>query len=243
LQLKEILANYRLIDLTHALEEGTPCYLPFHHMTWMSRKMGDGYNAFVLQIAEHHGTHVDAPSHVGGSKWLENVDLSVWHGSCRVINLTAKKFGEEVLSKDIKRWEKIHGPISRGDIVLLRYRWDRKWATKGKGKSKQQLKSFLSDFPGLSIEAAIYLGNKRVKLVGTDTPTVDSISAFLDAQNLGKVEPAHVKLLRERNIPILEGLTNLDKLPPNGAYLFAFPLSITHGSGSPVRAVAFIPRR
>ncbi|MEM3595344.1 MAG: hypothetical protein QXL25_01985 [Candidatus Bathyarchaeia archaeon] len=45
----------------------------------------------------------------------------------------------------------------------------------------------------------------------------------------------------EYGIPVLEGLRNLDKLPPNGSYLLAFPLKIGGGSGSPVRAVALIP--
>ena len=73
MQFKEFLTNYRLVDLSHVLEEGTPCFLPYHHMVWMSRKMGDGYNGYVLQIPEHHATHVDAPSHVGGSKWLDGL--------------------------------------------------------------------------------------------------------------------------------------------------------------------------
>ena len=243
LQLTDLLRNYTPVDLTHVLEEGTPCYLPYHHMIWMSRKDGDGYNAYVIQIAEHHGTHVDAPSHVGGAKWLDGVDLNVWHGPCRVLIFESKRRGEEVSSSEIKRWEKIHGSLRPGDIVLLRYGWDKRWATKGRGRGSQELLRFLRDFPGLSIEAAAYLGKRRVKMVGTDTPTVDSVAAFLNAQNLGKVEPAHVKLLRECNIPILEGLKNLDRLPIDGAYLFAFPLNIRHGSGSPVRAVAFIPKR
>ncbi|MEM3004786.1 MAG: cyclase family protein [Candidatus Bathyarchaeia archaeon] len=243
MELKNVLRNYTLVDLTHALEEGTPCYLPYHHMCWMSRRKGDGYNAYVIQVAEHHGTHVDAPSHVGGAKWLEDVDLDVWHGPCRVLNFESKREGEEVSSSEIKRWEKLHGSLRAGDIALLRYGWDRRWTTKRRGRGDRELLRFLRDFPGLSVGAAAYLGERRVKMVGTDTPTVDSVAAFLDAQNLGKVEPAHIKLLREFNIPILEGLKNLDKLPIDGAYLFAFPLNIRQGSGSPVRAVAFTPKR
>ena len=242
LELKKVLADYRLVDLTLLLEEGTPCYLPYHHNVWMSRMLGDGYNAYVLQIAEHHATHVDAPAHVGGSKWLDDMDLNIWHGPCRVINLMERKPGSEITSKDIKSWEKHHGDLRRDDIILLKYGWDRKWTTKYKHPKKKEVIKYLRDFPGLTVEASAYLGRYKVKLVGTDTPTVDSVSAFLDAQNLGKTEPAHIKLLREKGIPILEGLKNLDKLPPNGAYLFAFPLNIKHGSGSPVRAVAFVPR-
>jgi kynurenine formamidase len=242
LELKKVLADYKLVDLSLLLEEGTPCYLPYHHMVWTDRKLGDGYNAYVLQIAEHHATHVDAPAHVGGSKWLDDVDLNIWHGPCRVIDLTSKKLKGKISSKDIKSWEKRHGKLCRDEIVLLRYKWDKKWTTKYKNPERKQVAKYFRDFPGLAVEASAYLGKCRVKLVGTDTPTVDSFSAFLDALNCGKTEPAHIKLLREKSIPILEGLKNLDKLPPNGAYLFAFPLNVKHGSGSPVRAVAFVPR-
>lgn len=242
MEFKEFLANYKLVDLTHALEEGTPCLLPYHHMVCMSRELGDGYNAYVLQIPEHHGTHVDAPSHVGGKKWLDDVDLNAWHGPCRVVNLESKKLGEEISAGDIMKWEKIYGRLSSGDVVLLRYGWDKRWAVKSRGRRSRRLDRFLKDFPGLSTEAATYLTRRGVRLVGTDTATVDSFSAFMRSQTSGVTEPAHTKLLRENNIPIVEGLRNLNRLPPKGAYFFAFPLSIRHGSGSPVRAVAFVPK-
>ncbi|WP_455369159.1 cyclase family protein [[Eubacterium] cellulosolvens] len=241
MQLEDVISNYRIIDLTHVLEERTPCYLPFYHIPWMSRKQGDGYNAYVLQIAEHHATHVDAPAHVGGTRWLDDVDLSNWHGPCRIINLKNKKLAEQVFTKDILLWEKNNGQINQGEIILLQYGWDQRWITNDDEIGKSKKKDYLQDFPGLSEEAAEYLAKKKIKLIGTDTPTVDSISAFLDAHDLGKTEPSHIKLLKEHNIPILEGLKNLDRLPLKGAYLFALPLNIKHGSGSPVRAVAFIP--
>ncbi len=37
-------------------------------------------------------------------------------------------------------------------------------------------------------------------------------------------------------------LANLSRLPPTGAVFIAFPLKIEGGSGSPVRAVALVPR-
>ena len=243
MQLEDAISNYIIIDLTHVLEERTPCYLPFYHIPWMSKKRGDGYNAFVLQIAEHHATHVDAPAHVGGTKWLEDIDLNSWHGPCRVINLKNKELADEVFTNDIKSWEDKSGQIKKDEIILLQYGWDNRWITKDDKLNKPKKYEYLNNFPGLSEEAATYLAKKKIKLIGTDTPTVDSISAFLDAQNLGTTEPSHIKLLKEHNIPILEGLKNLHKLPSNGAYLFTLPLNIKHGSGSPVRAVAFIPKK
>ena len=37
-------------------------------------------------------------------------------------------------------------------------------------------------------------------------------------------------------------LANLDKLPPKGAILIAAPLKIERGTGSPIRALALVPK-
>jgi len=39
----------------------------------------------------------------------------------------------------------------------------------------------------------------------------------------------------------LQCLTNLDLLPPTGAVIFAAPLKIKEGSGSPLRVLALVP--
>jgi kynurenine formamidase len=38
----------------------------------------------------------------------------------------------------------------------------------------------------------------------------------------------------------LQCLSNLDQLPPTGAVLFAAPLKIRNGSGSPLRVLALL---
>ena len=43
------------------------------------------------------------------------------------------------------------------------------------------------------------------------------------------------------NVPGLENVTNLDALPPTGAYVVALPMNIRGGSGGPVRIVALLP--
>jgi kynurenine formamidase len=39
----------------------------------------------------------------------------------------------------------------------------------------------------------------------------------------------------------LQCLTNLDRLPATGAVVFAAPLKIRNGSGSPLRVLALVP--
>jgi kynurenine formamidase len=47
-------------------------------------------------------------------------------------------------------------------------------------------------------------------------------------------------VLYERDIPGLENLTNLDRLPPTGARIVALPMKIGGGSGAPLRAIALL---
>ncbi|MBS7626058.1 cyclase family protein [Candidatus Bathyarchaeota archaeon] len=243
LEASNIFSGWVMVDLTHALEEGTPGFHEFYHLPRMSRGMGDSYNAYLLQVFEHHGTHVDAPSHAGGGRSLDELDLNMCHGPCRVIDMHTKGLRETVSADDIQSWEETHGRIEVGEIAVIRYDWDRRWSVGARSGSDGGSNIFLKDFPGLSVEAAEHLACRGVRMVGADTPTIDSAPAFEEAHSKGDVEPCHAKLLVEYGIPVLEGLRNLDKLPPNGSYLLAFPLRIRGGSGSPVRAVALIPSR
>ena len=49
------------------------------------------------------------------------------------------------------------------------------------------------------------------------------------------------QILFEKNIPGMENVANLDRLPLKGFMVFALPMKIKGGSGGPLRVVAFIP--
>ena len=53
--------------------------------------------------------------------------------------------------------------------------------------------------------------------------------------------PAHT-LLHKANRYGIASLCTLAQLPPKGAILIAAPLKIEHGTGSPIRALALVPR-
>jgi kynurenine formamidase len=50
------------------------------------------------------------------------------------------------------------------------------------------------------------------------------------------------RTLFDKNIPALENVANLDKLPLKGFRVVALPMKIEHGSGGPVRIIAFVGR-
>ena len=79
-------------------------------------------------------------------------------------------------------------------------------------------------FPGLDPAAADWLVSKRhVRMVGIDTASID--------HGQTRDFPTHVRLFRD-NVPALENVANLDKLPPHGFTLAALPMKIAGGSGA-----------
>ena len=78
------------------------------------------------------------------------------------------------------------------------------------------------------------LVTRRVDLVGLDTASLD--------HGPSTTFPAH-RVFGEANIPGLENVANLDRLPPVGATLVALPMKIDGGTGGPCRIIAILPRR
>lgn len=70
-----------------------------------------------------------------------------------------------------------------------------------------------------------------MKAVGLDTASIDSGQSTLFESH---------RILYARNIPAFENLTALAQLPARGATVYALPMKIKGGSGSPLRAVAVI---
>ena len=137
---------------------------------------------------------------------------------------------------DIAAFETNHGTIAEGSIVLLRTGWSTRWPNR---------KAYLGDdrpgrtddmhFPSFGVEAAhTLIEQRKVGMIGVDTASIDNgpSSDFMVHQIAGAA-----------NVPGLENLMNLNKLPPTGAIIIALPMKIGAGSGAPVRVVALLPRQ
>ena len=135
--------------------------------------------------------------------------------------------------QDFTAWEKTHGEMPRGSIVLLRTGFGAYWpdAAKYLGTDLRGAAGAAAlSFPGLSAEAADWLVAERdIKSVGIDTASID----YGKSSNFA----AHVALM-EHNVPAFENVANLDRLPPKGAWVIALPTKIKGGSGGPLRIVA-----
>ena len=227
------LNEYEWVDLSHTLEEGIPAWpthARFGRTLYESYELGDAACQYALAMGEHTGTHLDAPLHFiaeGRVHYgMDEVPLNRLAGRAATIEATDLAPRETLSAGRICSWEREWGELEPGDAVLIRFGWDERWATGREGRA------FLEDWPGLGREAAEYLVERKVSLVGCDTLAIDASG--------DETFPAHHTLLGNE-VYIAENLANLGSLPPFCMFM-AFPLKIRGGSGSPVRALALVPK-
>jgi kynurenine formamidase len=238
-------AAYRMVDLTHAYSSKTvfwptsPTRFTLDRLAFGKTEGGYFYAANTLCTPEHGGTHLDAPIHFGeGKRTADQIPLEQLIAPAVVIDVTAQANADRdyrLTADDVAQYEKRHGRIAAGAIVLLRTGWSRHWpnAKAYMGDDTPGDASRLS-FPSFGLDAAKLLVEERgAGALGIDTASID----------YGRSTDFTVhRLAAARNVPGLENLTNLDQLPPTGAIVVALPMKIEGGSGGPLRAVALVRR-
>ena len=235
----------RLIDLTHSFGGDTivwPTEQDFRLVLQQAGETPGGYYyaSNRLEMAEHGGTHIDAPIHFSkGGQTLDQVPIERLVGTGVRIDVTAQCARDRdyrVSIQDFERWEATHGRISTRAIVLVDTGFARLWpsrqrylGTEMRGQEGVQA----LHFPGLHPEAAAWLVRERqVKAVGIDT-------ASIDYGQSSKFE-THVALLSQ-NVPVFENLSDLRDLPYRGFDVIALPMKIAGGTGGPLRVIAVLP--
>jgi kynurenine formamidase len=221
-------AGTEIVDLSYTLEEGMPAWptqARYSSTIYESYDYGDEALHSGIALSEHTGTHIDAPKHfVPGGCPIDEMPPSAVMGRGVKIDAAGKLPKGLFTKREILDFEEKNGRIKAGDIVMLRFGWDEKYGLQPNSAN------YLRDWPGLDKDAAGYLAEKRAAAVGCDTLSLD---AYGQAGN-----PCH-HLLLGQNIPIIENLCNLSKIPIF-TYVFGLPNKFKGGSGSPIRIVAFL---
>jgi kynurenine formamidase len=238
-------AAARYVDLTHDLS-GESIFWPTAE-TFRLETVADGVTAGGYYYAsnkysgsEHGGTHLDAPIHFAQGRWTtDQIPLERLIGNAVVIDVSTQSSANadyQVSVADLTAWEKSHGELEAGLIVLIRTGYSTRWpdAQKYLGTAERGDAAVAKlHFPGLHPQAATWLAEQRkVKAVGIDTASIDY------GQSTGF--ETH-RVLCGRNLPVFENLTALDQLPARGAMVYALPMKIKGGSGGPLRAIAVVP--
>ena len=238
-------SNHRIVDLSHAYGPST-VYWPTSPSKFKLETLAQGrteggffYSAYSICTPEHGGTHLDAPFHFSESgRTTEQIPLEQLVAPAVVIDVTARAAADRdyrLTPEDVVQFEKSHGRIAAGSIVLLRTGWSKHWPNTRAylGDDTPGDASKLS-FPSYGAEAAkLLVQERRVAALGIDTASID----------YGRSKDFQVhRIAAAGNVPGLENLTNLDALPPRGATVIALPMKIEKGSGGPLRAIALVPK-
>lgn len=238
------LSRVEFVDLSHALDSATlywptsPSRFRLERLAYGPTPAGFFYAANTFAAPEHGGTHLDAPIHFhAGGLTADRLPLERLIAPAVVIDVAARAAADpdyRLTTGDVEAFERAHGPIAAGSIVLLRTGWSARWpdAKRYLGDDRPGDASNLH-FPSFGADAArLLVEERRVAAIGADVASIDygPSTDFV----------VH-RIAAAAGVPGLENLTNLDRLPVTGAVVAALPLKIAGGSGGPARVVAFVP--
>ncbi len=230
------IGSLRVVDLTQPLHPDIVMWpgAPAPEFEVVGNVVPDGFYNRRVTFMEHSGTHFDAPAHmVEGAALLHQVDPATLIRPAVVLDISAAGATDpdSVLTLDqVAAFEAANGRIAAGSVVLLRTGWDAYNADPERyGGASGQLR-----FPGYGTDATRLLVEERgVVGLGIDTMSIDAGSSADLA--------VHRTVSHPRGLWHLEGLQNLDALPPVGAWVFVGVLNLVDGSGSPARVLALVP--
>jgi kynurenine formamidase len=239
------LSAYEMVDLSHPFDQSTlywptsPTRFSIDTLAFGPAEGGYFYSSMTIATPEHGGTHLDAPMHFSeAGDASDEIPLERLIGPAVVIDVTVKTEADRdyrLTREDVLAWESEHGAVPAGALVLLRTGWSRHWpdALAYLGDDTPGDASKLS-FPSYGEDAArLLVEERRAGALGVDVASID----------YGRSTDFMVhRVAGAANVPGLENLTNLDRVPATGALLIALPMKIGGGTGGPLRAVALVPR-
>lgn len=174
-----------------------------------------GYNLSRFSMSAHAGTHIDAPFHfVADGRTIDQVPLDVLVGPAEVLGLGELAPNAEITPAML---EPFADRVLQGSRVLLRTGWSKHF-----GKPE-----FFKEHPNLTHDAAQWLVDRKIALLGVEQPSVNT-----------KDNLAVHRIVLGAGIPLIETMTNLDKLTQDKVYLVALPLNLVGSDGAPIRVIA-----
>jgi arylformamidase len=217
-----------LIDLSHTIHDGVVTYKglpPPVICDFLSREAsranyadGAEFQIGRIDMVANTGTYVDCPFHrFADGKDLSEVELA------RFVDLPAlvvRAPHQKYTEIGVRHFEELH---VAGRAVLVHTGWSEFWNTP----------EYQRDHPFLTREAAVFLRERKVLLVGIDSHNIDDTRAR-------NSRPVHTELLGHE-ILVVEHLRGLEQLPDSEFLFSAVPPKIKGMGTFPVRAFASIP--
>jgi arylformamidase len=220
----------QLVDLSHVITDGMLTYpgLPTptisDHLTREAAEKvygpGITFQIGIVSMCTNTGTYLDVPFHrFADGHDLTGLALERVAGVPAVCldRSVAVRAGERSIELDPSDLDGL-----AGHAVLVRTDHSRTWGTD----------AYFTSHPFLAESTAQALVAADVACVGIDSLNIDTTD--------GGERPVHTALLRA-GIPIIEHLTNLDRLPASNFRFTAVPPKIEGAGTFTVRAFAGVP--
>jgi arylformamidase len=212
------------IDCSHIVEDGLITYkgLPAPIICdYLSREesrkryaAGTEFQIDKIEMVANTGTYLDSPFHrYADGKDLSELPLTSIANLDGIVIRAAQRSGRAISRAAFEDVD------VRGKAVLVHTGWDAHWKTD----------AYFEGHPYLTADAAEFLVKAGAKLVGID-------SMNIDGTDTGE-RPVHSTLLAAE-IPIVEHLRGLDRIPDSGFKFFAVPVKVKGMGTFPIRAFA-----
>jgi kynurenine formamidase len=239
------LKQAKYVDLTHAFNPTIPVWTGFGHAQFKAAVAGTsipnyiqtgqeytykahGFIASAYELpTDQYGTQLDPPAH-----WNEYgatiSDLPATYAIRPLVVIDIHKkveadSGYHATVEDIVAWEKKHGKIPKGSVVMIRSDWYKNWSNVSRFNQKP--------FPGVTLDALKFLHLQREILFHGHEPLDTDTTPTLEGE----------AWLLHNHYTQAEGVANLDRVPEAGALIaigFAKPEG---GTGGFARYIAICP--
>ena len=237
------LSKARYIDLTHSITPNMPVWKGFGPAKFgptVDPKTGkpytykkDGFEATAYRIAtDQFGTQLDSPAHWAPEyAGIDELPATYAVRPLVVISIVPQvkqdpKYALQV--SDVLAFEKAHGRIPAGSVVMVRSDWSKKW-TDNPAKAKKLAADPV--FPGVSLAALKLLHLQRHILFHGHEPLDTDTTPTLEGESW----------LMHHGYTQAEGVANLDGVPATGCLAAIGYPKFRGGLGGYARYVAICP--
>lgn len=206
----------RYIDISVPISNSLPVW-PGSPKVQMRRGLdldkGDIANDTTLEFSVHTGTHIDAPLHfVRGGQSVDQISLNTLIGKVYIAECENEVIA---ITKDILEGLNIPSGTCR---LLIKTRNSQLW--------ESQISEFQKDFVALTADAAQWVVDRDIRLIGID---------YLSVQRFDDGPETH-EILLKAGVVIIEGL-NLASIGPGFYELICLPIKLKDIEGAPARVI------
>jgi len=242
----DTLKGAKYVDLTHAFSPTIPVWPGFGPATFGPSKAGvtmegftregeeftyakHGFQATAFSITtDQYGTQLDPPAHWNEyGATISDLPPTIALRPLVVLDVHAKVSANasyHATVEDAKAWERTHGRIPAGSVVMVRSDWSKDW-------EHFAAHGLPAEYPGVSLDLLKFLHLQRSILFHGHEPLDTDMTASLEGE----------AWLMHNNFAQAEGVKNLHLVPEYGCLLsigYAKPLG---GLGGFARYVSVCP--